>query len=162
VSRIVPYILYLWLIGLHSIITRDLTAINSAIINLPALIVLLVALYKSETTAAWFGFAAGLVMAAEDGSTFGWHALAMTGLAVAAYNVRQRLNVEAIHARLIVVVGGLFIHNAFLLAVKGGSSYLQLLLTEGLTGAVYSTVPAWIFFLIKDKKLTYRKLRALF
>lgn len=162
VKKVVPFILYLLLITLHEAVTRDATAIYGSVINIPALLVLLVASDKSETTSAWFGFAAGLVMAGERADIFGWYALAMAALGVAAYHVKRWLDLESIHTRLIVIAVGVFIHNAFLLVIGHRDNLLYLLLVSGVTGAVYTTLMACVFFLIKDRKLTLSKIKDLF
>jgi hypothetical protein len=47
-TRLIPYLLYLLLVGLHQVILKDVTMIYNATINLPAFLVLAIAIYKSE------------------------------------------------------------------------------------------------------------------
>jgi len=61
---IIPYLIYLLLVALHVVILKDVTTIYTVPLNLSAFLVLAVTLYKDDMTAIWFGFFAGLVMAA--------------------------------------------------------------------------------------------------
>ncbi len=160
--RVLPFILYLWLIALHQVIIRDGTAIFTAEINLPAFLVLAVAIYKSELVSAWFGFAAGLVTAAAEPSLLGWQALAMGIMGIAAFHFRERINVESLYAKLLLIVAGVFLHNLFSILVRGREGFFYLLLVSAFPGAVYTMIIAWVFFLFKEKKITFQKVRAIF
>lgn len=160
--RVTPFILYLVLIAMHEVILREATAISTARIDLPGLLVLVVAMYKPELVSTWFGFAAGLVMAAGNPDLFGWHALTMAALGLAAFHVRERLNLESLYAKLVLIAGGILVHNTLSLLIIGGAGFLYLFRASALTGAVYTTVVAWVFFLFKEKKITYQKVRAIF
>ena len=160
--RVLPYLFYLILIAIHVVILQDLTAVYAATINLPALIVLLVAVYKDDVPATWFGFFAGLTAAAGLPFGLGWHALVMAALALAVWYVRQRLNLESLGARLLLVVGGVLLHNVATLVIVRADSFVTLLWASALTGAVYTTIFAWLFFLAREGRVTYQKIRALF
>lgn len=160
--KIIAYIFYLLLIGLHMVIVRDVTSLLDAVINLPACLVLLVALYKDEVPVTWFGFLAGLVAAAGTPSRLGWYALLMAVLALAACFVKERLNLDSLKAKLLLVLGGVFIHNVVSLIINGADGFMLLLATSALTGAVYTTLVAWLFFLFKEGKLTVEKIKSIF
>lgn len=160
--KIIAYFIYLLLIGLHLVILRDVTSLLGVVINLPAALVLLVALYKDEVPVTWFGFAAGLVAAAGIPSQMGWYALIMAILALAARFVRERLNLDSLKAKLLLVLGGVFVHNLAGLIVSRTDGLPMLVATSALTGAVYTTVIAWLFFLFKEGKLTVEKIKSIF
>jgi rod shape-determining protein MreD len=162
VTRVIPFILYLLMIGLHQTITKDVTAIYSTAVNLSGLLVLLVAVYKPELVAVWFGFAAGLVVAAEEPGMLGWQALALTAIGLAAFHVRERLNLESLYAKLILILAGVLLHNIAIILLRGGEGFFFLLLVSAFPGAVYTMVIAWIFFLVKEKKITLQKVKAIF
>jgi len=48
------------------------------------------------------------------------------------------------------------------LIISGTDSLFILLGTSALTGAVYTTLIAWLFFLFKEGKLTVVKLKSIF
>ncbi len=160
--KIFPFILYLLLIALHQVILRDATAIYEASFNLPCLIVLLVATYKSEMVGVWFGFAAGLVVMAPSPPGLGWQALALAVLALITHYCRERLNLESIRSRLLLVFGGVVVHNAVTLVIQESIAAPYLLGVAVLTGAAYTTLFGWVFFLFKDEVITLQKVKALF
>ena len=160
---VIPYILYLLLVAAHVVVLRDLTTIFAAPLHVPALLVLLVALYKDDVQATWFGFLVGLVMAAGGPpSQLGWQALFMAALALGSCFVRVRLNLDSLNAKLLFVLGGVMLHNLILLIVDGTDGILFYIASSALAGAVYTTVVAWLFFMIKEGRLTIARVRALF
>ncbi|MDH3889850.1 MAG: hypothetical protein OEV49_02100 [candidate division Zixibacteria bacterium] len=161
-TRALPFVLYLFLMGLHVVVLSGVTAIYTAQINLAALLVLAVAVYKSELVATWFGFAVGLVLASGSPDLVGWHVLWLAGLGLAAYHARERLNLDSLYARLLLIVGGVFLHNILILLTNGGVDFWYQLTAIALPGAVYTALPAWLFFLIKEGRITITKIKALF
>jgi len=160
--RAIPYILYLLLIALHHVALHEITPIGPASINLTALIVLLVALYQEESTAIWFGFVAGLMSSAATPALMGWHGLGGALLGLAGFHVRQRLNLDSLYSRLLMVLGGLLVHNLYLQLLGGLDSFLYLLWSSVLPGAAYTSAIAWLYFLFKEKRITWQKIRSLF
>jgi rod shape-determining protein MreD len=160
--KVIAYILYLFLIGLYQVIFRDITGIYGASINLAAFIVLAVAIYKSELAAAWFGFAAGVVLAAGNPPLMGWQALSLSLLGVLAYNVKERLNLESLYAKILLIFGGVFLHNVVTLIIDGGDAFLYRLVSESLTGAIYTSALAIVFFIFKEEVVTPAKVKSVF
>ncbi|MFH1374647.1 MAG: hypothetical protein ABII79_12705 [bacterium] len=161
-TRAIPFILYLLLIALHEVITRDVTAISMSVINIAALIVLVVGIYKRELVVVWFGFAAGLVLVPERPDVLGWHALVLAAVGLATFHIRERFNLESLYSRLVLIFGGVLLHNVLVLMINGGHSLAHLCLVSALPGAVYTAAIGWLFFLFKEGKITYRKIRSLF
>jgi cell shape-determining protein MreD len=160
---IIPYLLYLLLIGLDAVILKDTIAIYTASINMPVLVVLTVALYKNEVAAVWFGFFAGLVASAGGPpALLGWQALIMAALAATGSFVRERLNLDSLRARLLVVLTGVLLHNLISLALSRSDGWPVFLFSYVLAGAVYTTVLAWLFFLVKEGRLSAEKIKAIF
>ena len=160
--RVIPYIIYLLIIGLNQVILRDITNIYGASLNLAAFLVVAVALYKSELTAAWFGFAAGIVISAGEPQLIGWHALIFTLLGVIAYHVKERVNLESFYSKLLLIFGGVLIENIVALLMVGSNAFFYRLWSVALIGAVYTVVVALIFFLFKEGIITARKVRSIF
>jgi hypothetical protein len=160
---VIPYILYLLLVGLHVVVLDDMTAVRSAHLNLAAFLVMAVALYKEDVPATWFGFFVGLVAAAGGPpSQLGWQALFMAALALAAGYVRERLNLDSLKAKLLLMFGGILVHNIGVLIISQTDGLLTHLVTIALTGTVYTTVVAWLFFLVKERRITMARIKALF
>ncbi len=160
--RIIPFVLYLLLVAFWAVIFRDLVAVYDASINIPALAVLMVALYKQSLTAAWFGFVVGLVASAVQPEVMGWHGLLMAALALLASFLKIRLNLDSLQAKLLLVGGGVFLHNLLSLVVNQHQNFFSLVLTAGVLGAVYSTLAAWVFFLFKENLITYQRVKSIF
>lgn len=161
--RAIPYLLYLFLVGLHMVVLRELTAIYTFELNLPALIVIAVALYKEDVPTTWFGFAVGLVLAAGGPpSMIGWQALWMAVVALSACYVRERLNLDALKAKVLLILGGVLVHNVIVLILGGFDRFFVNLLTVALAGALYTTVLGWLFLLIKERRITYKRVKAWF
>jgi hypothetical protein len=161
--RVIPYVIYLILIAFHVVMLQSITNIFTATINLPALIVLMVAIYKDDIPATWFGFAAGIVaFAAGPPTQLGWQSLVMAALALAACQVRDRLNLESLKAKLLLVLGGLLVHNTLVLLISRADGFLLNLATYVLAGAVYTSVLAGLFFMVKERIVTVEKIKAIF
>ena len=160
--RVIPYIVYLLIIGLNQVILRDATSINGASLNLAAFLVVAVALYKSEVTAAWFGFAAGVVVSAGEPQLIGWHALIFMLLGVVAHNVKERVNLESLYSKLLLIFGGVLIENIIALLIVGPSAFFYRLWSVALTGTIYTALIALVFFLFKEGIITAQKIRSIF
>ena len=160
--RVIPYILYALLIGFHQVILKDLVGIAEFTFNIPVLVVLLVALYKDETIAMWFGFAAGLTMSAGEPLLLGWNGLIMAVLGLAGFHVRQRLNLDSLYSKLLMVLGGVFLYNLIWTLVGGAAGFFHLLWAEVLFGTLYTGFFAWLFFLFKEKIITWQRTKELF
>lgn len=160
--KLLPYILYLLIIALHRVILDDVTTIYVASINVTGLAVLLVAIYKENLTAVWFGFFAGLIWAGGLPSQLGWFALVTAALALGACYVRERLNLDSLRAKFLLVLGGLLVHNLAGLIISQADGFLTLLWASTLLGAIYTSIFGWLFFLFREGRITAQKVKALF
>jgi cell shape-determining protein MreD len=160
--RAIPYLLYLWLIGLHQVIFRDLTSVAGVTINLAAFMVLAAALYRSERTALWFGMLAGLTLSAGTPSLIGWYVAVFGLLGLIGYSVRQRLNLDSLYSKLLMVFGGVLLAGVADLILIGTGSLAYQLLVGVLLGAVYTSLLALVFFAVKEGIITGQKIKSLF
>lgn len=160
--RLIPFAFYILLVALHEVALRDLITLYSVQISLVPLLVVLIALYKSELTAAWFGFLVGLVASIGSASVMGWHALLLAVLGSLAFHLRERLNVESLYSRLLLVLGVVLLHNLLWLLINRTEAFWTVALSHGLGSAVYTAFAAWLFFLIKDGRLTLAKIKSIF
>jgi rod shape-determining protein MreD len=160
--KLLPYTLYLLLIALDQTILKDILAIYGVSINVTALLVLSVALYKSEVTAIWFGFAAGLIMAAGRSATIGWHVGLLAFIGVTAFHIRERLNLDSLYAKLLLIFGGTLLHNILVLLIDQTEGFIFLLWANAVPGAVYTSLVALVFFAVKERMVTYQKIREIF
>ena len=160
--KYLPYIVYLLLIGLHQIILKDLTSIAGITINLPALLVCLFAIYKSDIQSAWFGFLAGLALSPGEPSLIGEQALALSALGLAAFHARLKLNLDSILSKISLVAAGVMLHSSvsLLLPIKAG--FFFRLWSDAFPEALYTSLLGWLFFMYKDGRLSLKKLKSIF
>jgi len=159
--KFIPYFIYLLLIGMHQVIWKDMTSIYGVVINLAALLVLMVALYKTEAISIWFGFGAGLILSAGGPHLLGWHAIILAVIGLAGFNIRERLNLDSLYTRLLFVFVGIFLHNIILLIIQA-DEYFYRLWFNALFGAIYTSLIAWLFFLVKGGAITFKKIKSFF
>lgn len=160
--KYLPFVLYLWLIAFHEVILKDATSIFGVMINLPILVVLMVAVYKSEMTSVWFGFFVGLTAFAGSGFTLGYQVFIFCAFGYLGYHIRERMNLDSLYARLLLVVAGVFLHNLILMVMVAADNFIYEFITSVLPGALYTTIIAWLFFMVKEERITYKKFKSIF
>jgi cell shape-determining protein MreD len=126
------------------------------------LMVTFVSIYKGELTAFWFAFAVGIVAGTLRLDTMPWEILFLTGFAVLVNGLSTRVNISAITARMIILAGFLIVHETLVILLISDESFFYLLYRFVLPSTIYSLIPAWIFFLIKDERLTWKEIKAQF
>ena len=160
--RLIPYILYLMLLALHQVVLLEATRIGAAWIDLAGLMVISVAIYKSEDIAIWFGFWAGLVAFAGNPALIGWHALALAMVALTACRLRERLNLASMWSKLYLMAGGVIVHAILSILIMRPERFLDEIWSVVPLVALYTTLVAWAFFLFKEGHLTVRRIKSIF
>ena len=163
--RLVPYILYLLLIAFYRTNLIGLLSIGSAVIYLTALIVLLVALNKDYLTTLWFSFAAGLVYDAPHPAHLGVHCLILIILGLAATRAKERLNLDSLTSRLLLVLSGLFFYSlpyTLVYATSGTSEFFRALVGAAIPSVFYSAALGWLYFMIQTGRFSYARLKSIF
>lgn len=163
--RIVPYLLYLFLIAFDRTVLAGLMAIGPAQVYTAALLVLLVALHKPYTTALWFGVAAGIVFGAADPSRMGIQMLVLAFLGAALAQLKMRFNLDSLRSRFLLIVGGLVLYagpHTLFFTTAGSGDVGYALLRAALPSVAYSAAIAWFFFMIQTGRLSLAGLKALF
>ncbi|MCB2231263.1 hypothetical protein KQH82_11150 [bacterium] len=160
--RLIPYLIYLILIAMHQVFLQDMTSIAGVRIDLAGLIVMAIALYKSEVITLWFGLVAGVVWAAGMPDAFGWYGLLLALVGVTAFHLREKLNLESFYSKILFMLGGLVVHSMGMTIIEGGDGVMTRLWTNALPDGVYTTIVALIFLLFKDGVITYQKFKSIF
>lgn len=157
----VPYLLYLFLIAFYRTILADFLSIGPVEILLVALIVIMVALDKDYLTSLWFGFAAGLIYDAPDPAHFGVHMVLLSFLGILTVRAKERFNLESRVGRVLLIAAGLFVYAIpyVLIYDSGGGDFLRLLLRSVIPSVLYTSLIAWIFFVIKYNAVSRKKLK---
>jgi len=163
--RYLPYLLYLLLIAFYRTNLIGLFSIGPIEIYLTALIVLLVALNKDYLVALWFSFAAGFIYDAPDPSHLGVHMIILILLSLAASYAKERLNLDSITSRLLLVLSGLFVYSLpyiLIYATSGTSEFFRLLIQVAIPSALYTTALGWLYFMFQTGRLSYARLKSIF
>jgi hypothetical protein len=159
--KFIPYIFYLYVLAFYNTVLSDLFSIYGVNLDLPLLMVTIIALYRTETTALWFAIGVAVISAIQRLDMMPWEILALGGIAVVANQVSLRMNLESIASRLIVLAVFLLIHNVFITLVMSFDNFPFVLYRYILPGTIYTMFLGWLVFLFKDGLFSLRKVKAL-
>lgn len=157
-----PYILYLYLVALHQVILQEMTTIWGASLALAPLVITLVAIYKSQTLAIWFGCAMAFLVNTGDVAATAAGMIVAAAVAVGVGYFKGRLNLESLPARLTVVALGCLLFEFERVVFISPTEIHYLLLTVIIPSVVYTTVVAALFFAFKDGYITKEGFRKVF
>lgn len=163
--RLIPYIIYLFLIAFYRTILADLFSLGWAEIYLTALIVLLVALKKDIYIALWFGFSAGIIFDAPGPQYLGVHMLILSIIGSVTAQLKDRFNLESMNSRVLLLLAGLFVYSLPRMIIYehlNAGEILGFLLQGVLPSIVYTTLIGWLFFMFQTGQISYKKLKSLF
>jgi len=160
--KVLPYLLYLFLITFHSIILSDIISILGARLNLLVLIIVIIGLFKSETEAVWFGLSAGIIVGAARLDLMPWEVLIITIIAVAVKQVSSRINLESLASKVVVLASGVFLHEVIMALIISTEEFFFILVRYILPGTAYTVLIGLIYFLVKDGRISRQKIKALF
>jgi len=164
-KRLVPYILYLYLIALYRTLLTDALAIGDVQIYLTPLIVMLVALHKEYVTSLWFGFAAGVVYDAVDPSHMGIQMIILSLMGIVTAQAKEQFNLESLKSLVFLLSIGLLVFSiphTLIYATSGVSEFGSLFLWVAIPGIVYTASIGWLFFMIKTGRISFKKIKELF
>ena len=159
---IIPYIFYLYLLGFHVTILSDITSIFGVTIDLAALMVCLIAIYKNELSALWFAIAAAIVAGAMKLEIMPWEMLFLGALALAVRHLSVRLNLDSTASKLLLLAGGLLFHRLALTLAISPADFFTLLYRYIIPSVIYTWCLGWLYFLYRDGRITWAKFKALF
>jgi hypothetical protein len=160
--KIIPYILYLFLIAFYATIVADIISILGVTVDLLIIIVVMIAFYKSETEALWFGMAAGVVAGATHLNLMPWEISIVSLIALAVNQIGGRINLESAVSKIFVLGCCALVHGIVMTLSVSTEEFFFVLIRYILPGAVYTLVIGSIFFLVKDGYISWSKIKALF
>ncbi|MBN4076125.1 hypothetical protein JYT16_00245 [Gemmatimonas aurantiaca] len=162
ISRLLPYVLYLFLIAFHQTLVGDLFAIWGVDISSGALAIMLVALYKPQTVAVWFGAAVALLITSGDSIAAAITMVIASSLAVGAEYFKGRLNLESMTARLSVVFVGCLVFETTAALLFSGTGLVYMWFRFTIPTVVYTTLWGALFFMVKDGVISRARFTKLF
>ena len=160
--KVIPYLLYLFLITFHLIILSDIISILGARLNLLILIIVMIGLFKSETEAIWFGLSAGIIVGAARLDVMQWEVLVITIIAVVVKQVSSRINLESLASKVVVLACGVFLHEVVISLITFTEEFFFILIRYIIPSTAYTVIVGLILFLIKDGRISKQKIKALF
>lgn len=160
--KILPYLLYLFLITFHLIILSDIISILGARLNVLMLIIVMIGLFKSETEGVWFGLAAGVIVGAARLDIMAWEVLLITFIAVAVKQVSSRINLDSLASKVVVLASAVFLHEVIISLIIFTDKIFFILIRYILPSTAYTVLVGLILFLIKDGRISRQKIKALF
>ncbi len=160
--KVVPYLVYLFVLSFFQVILSEPLSIGAAHIAIAPLIISLVAIYKSQTEAIWFGAAAAFVVntGAPDAAAAGMIVAAL--IALGANYFKSRLNLESLPAKIAVVSAGCLLFELTRVTFLSTADVFYIYAVDSLPSTVYTSVVAYMFFLFKDGYISYARIREVF
>ncbi len=160
--KVIPYIIYLFLLTFHDIILRELISVYDVAIDFTILLVVLVALYKSEEEAVWFAFFAGMITGVGDMAMMPYEILTVVLLAIASNQMAARINLESIASRVIILTSAVIVHRIIVTIMVSSTEFFYMFVRNIIPAAIYTMLIGLIFFMIKDGRITWQRIKALF
>jgi rod shape-determining protein MreD len=163
--RLVPYVLYLFLIAFFRLSLSDFLSIGPAKIFLTILLVELIALNKDYFVSMWFGCAAGLVYDAQDPTHLGVHMIVLSFIGLATAQVKDRLNLESMRSKLILIMMAVSLYSipyVLVYETSGTSQFFLIMIRMAIPSIIYTTIVGGLFFMFQSGQLSYEKLKTIF
>lgn len=164
-TRVIPYILYLYLIACYRTLLVDPFSIAGVEIFFTPLIVMLVALHKDHITSLWFGFMAGVIFDAVDPTHMGVQIVVLATMGIITAHAKERFNLESLKSLVFLLTIGLIayaIPYTLIYTTSGVNEFGRLFLRFALPGVVYTAFVGWLFFMIKTGRISFTKFKELF
>ncbi|MFH2035291.1 MAG: hypothetical protein ABIJ45_02720 [Candidatus Zixiibacteriota bacterium] len=160
--RILPYILYLFIIAFYRTILIEPFSIFGAVIDLSALLVVLVGFYKSESIALWFGLAAAVIIGSQRLEIMPWEMVVLGAGAVVINQFSFRVNLESLVSRLLILGAFVLVHQVVASLLVSPNIFFYSLYKAILPSVIYTVALGWVFFQFKDGKVTIQNIKSLF
>jgi hypothetical protein len=160
--KIIPYLLYLYLLAFYNTILSAILSVYGAAIDLTAITVGMVALYKRESTVLWFAFFAGIVAGTTRPEIMPWEILLLTGFGIFINQLSIKINLDSMASRMIVLGGFFIVHKALISILMSSEAAFFVICRYVIPSTLYSLVISGVFFLVVDGYLTWPKFKALF
>lgn len=160
--KYVSFLIYLFLLTGYEVLLKESLSNYGIYFNFAAFIVLLLVLHKSEQTALWFGFAAGVTLSAGNPHIMGYQAASLAALGLVSWQVSRRLNLESFNAKLLLIFTGILVHNIITVVFSTPVAYWVGQWYVVLMGAIYTGLLAALFIFVQKGELTVHRIKAIF
>ncbi len=160
--KLIPYLLYLFLLTFHNTILVELISIKGIAMDITILLVVLVALYKSEEEAIWFGFFAGMIAGATNPDIMPYEIIVVLVIAAISNQMANRINLDSLASRLIILGSAVLLHRMIVTLMVSSEEFFFVFVRFIIPTAVYTIIIGMIYFMIKDGRITWQRVKALF
>lgn len=163
--RLIPYLLYLYLIAFYRTNLIELLSIGPAQIYLTALAVILVALHKDYLTAIWFACAAGFIYDAPDPAYLGVSMIILSIIGMGVSQAKDQFNLDSLKSRFLLILAGLLVYaipHTLIYTTSGSEEFFRLLFGVSLPGILYTALVGWLFMMIQSRRFSFAKLKSIF
>jgi hypothetical protein len=160
--KIIPYLFYLYVLAIYNTILSDIISIYDVTIDLAAVMVGLIALYKSESVAVWFSLMAAFVVGTPRLELVPWEMVVLAISALIINRASNRINLEAVSSRLLMLAALILVHGTIMALLTSRGELVYMVYRMVLPVTAYSLLLGWLFFLFKDGHITWKKMKAIF
>ncbi len=159
--RLLPYVVYLYFISFDQVIFGDFLAIHGARLCVSSLMIITVALYKSDGIAMWFGAAVAFLVNTSDAPAAGASMILAALVVIAASRLKNRLNLESLSARMAIVIVGATILEVTQILFAGVGDIGFTIVRYTLPSVAYTTIVGFFLFLVLDGHISVGRFKQL-
>lgn len=161
-AEVIPYILYLLLLGFHEVIVADVFSIWDVRLAFTALIITLVAIYQSQGVATAFAATAAFVASNNDHGAAAGTMIVAAGVALGISHFRGKLNLDSLAARLALISVGCLVFEIARVTLITTQDLFYVYARHMIPSVILTSIVGFVFLLFKDGTLSYAKFRRLF
>lgn len=161
-ADLIPYILYLLLLGFHQVILSETFSIWDVRLALTPLIFTLVAIYKDQGVATAFAATSAFVMSSNDPGAAAGTMIVAAAVALGITHYRGRLNLDSLAARLALIAVGCLVYEIARVTLITTQDLFFTYVRYMLPSVVVTSAVGLIVLLFKDGTMSYAKFRRLF
>ena len=161
-ADVIPYLLYLLLLGFHQVILTDIFSIWDVRLALTPLIFTLVAIYKDQGVATAYAATSAFVVSSNDPGAAAGTMIVAAGVALGISHYRGRLNLDSLAARLALISVGCLVYEIARVTLITTQDLFYTYARHMIPSVIMTSAVGLIFLLFKDGTMSYAKFRRLF
>lgn len=161
-AGVIPYLLYLLLLGFHQVILTDILSIWGVHLALTPLIFTLVAVYKEQGVATAFAATAAFVATSNDPGAAAGTMIVAAGVTLGISHFRGRLNLDSLSARLALISAGCLVFEIARVTLITTQDLFYTYARHMIPSVVLTSLVGLVFLLFKDETISYAKFKRLF
>lgn len=161
-TEVIPYLLYLLLMGFHQVILTDVFSFWDVRLALTPLIFTLVAIFKGQGVATAFAATAAFVASSNDPGAAAGTMIVAAGVALGISHYRGKLNLDSLVARLALISVGCLVFEIARVTLITTQDLFYVYARHMIPSVILTSMVGIVFLLFKDGTISYAKFRRLF